>query len=175
MAVLGTSVLSAVGSALTLGPIALVLTLVASVVLNAGVFLIVFRLATTRRLSVADVAPGAVLAAVVWQLLQSFGVVYVRRVVKQASDTNAVFAIVLGLLAFLYLAAVVTVLCVQVNVVRVDRLYPRSLLTPFTDDVVLTRGDRQAYADQAESQQMKGFEDIDVRFEPGAREEEPNP
>lgn len=29
-------------------------------------------------------------------------------------------------------------ICVEINVVRVDRLHPRSLLTPFTDNVVLT-------------------------------------
>jgi hypothetical protein len=56
------------------------------------------------------------------------------------------------------------VLCVELNVVRVDRLHPRALLTPFTDDVDLTAGDRKAYSDQAEAQRMKDFQDIDVRF-----------
>jgi membrane protein len=51
--------------------------------------------------------------------------------------------------------------------VRAKRLYPRALLTPFTDAVDLTRGDRSAYAGQAEAQQAKGFETIDVSF--GAR------
>jgi hypothetical protein len=36
-----------------------------------------------------------------------------------------VFALVLGMLAFLYLPAAVVVLCVEINVVRVDHLYPR--------------------------------------------------
>jgi membrane protein len=48
-----------------------------------------------------------------------------------------VFALVLGLLAFLHLTAA-AVLCVGVNVVAVDHLHPRALLTPFTDNVVLT-------------------------------------
>lgn len=42
----------------------------------------------------------AIGAAVVWQLLQTFGVVYVGHVVQGASATNGVFALVLGLLAF---------------------------------------------------------------------------
>jgi len=46
------------------------------------------------------VAPGAVAAAVVWQLLQSFGTVYVGHVVKSASATNGVFALVLGIVGF---------------------------------------------------------------------------
>jgi membrane protein len=112
------------------------------------------------------VAPGAVSAAVAWQLLQSFGAVYIGHVVKSASATNGVFALVLGMLAFLYITATVVVLCAQVNVVRVDRLHPRALLTPFTDNVDLTAGDRSVYATQAEAQRSKGFENVDVTFNP---------
>jgi hypothetical protein len=77
-----------------------------------------------------------------------------------------VFALVLGLLAFFYLTAVAVVLCAEINVVRVQRLYPRSLLTPFTDNVVLTPGDRKTYTGQATAQRNKGFQDIDVTFHP---------
>lgn len=139
---------------------------VAAVVLNAGVFTFVFRLAPERRLTFRDVLPGAAVAAVAWQLLQTFGVTYVTLVVKNASATNSVFAIVLGLLAFLYVTAVIVVLCVEINVVRVDGLYPRALLTPFTDNVDLTRGDEHAYSKQAKAQRAKGFQDIHVTFEP---------
>jgi membrane protein len=69
------------------------------------------------------------------------------------------------LVAFLYLTAVAVVLCVEINVVRVDRLHPRSLLTPFTDNVSLTNADRRAYRTQAKTQRMKGFEDVNVHFE----------
>jgi uncharacterized BrkB/YihY/UPF0761 family membrane protein len=99
-------------------------------------------------------------------LLQTFGVTYVTHVVKNAGATNSVFALVLGLLAFLYLASVIVLLCVEANVVRVERLYPRALLTPFTDDVELTRGDRDAYTGQAEAQRAKGFQHIAVTFHP---------
>lgn len=79
-----------------------------------------------------------------WRLLQSFGVLYVSRVVRHASAINGMFAVVLGMLAFLYVIAIVIILCVEINVVRVDEPHPRSLLTPFTDHVQLTQGDRQA-------------------------------
>ncbi len=167
LAVIGTTVLSAVGGlgAGSFGPVLRILALAASVALNAVVFVFLFRIATARELSVRQVAPGAITAAVVWQLLQSFGVVYVEIVIRNASATNGVFALVLGLIAFFYLTAVAVVICVEINVVRVDRLHPRALLTPFTDDVNLTAGDRRAYSGQAEAQQMKGFQDIDVTFE----------
>jgi YihY family inner membrane protein len=166
LAVLGTTTLSTFGSSGTgsLGSVLKILLLVASVVINAAVFVFGFRLATARHLTVMDVAPGAIGAAVIWQLLQTFGVAYVAHVVKGASATNGVFALVLGLLAFFYITALAVVLCAEINVVRVERLYPRSLLTPFTDNVDLTSGDRQAYTGQAVSQRSKGFENVDVTF-----------
>jgi Virulence factor BrkB len=131
-----------------------------------------FRLSTVRQVTVRQVVPGALAAAVVWQLLQTFGGLYVERVVATASAVNAVFALVLGLMAFLYLAAYVLVLCVEINVVRTDHLYPRSLLTPFTDDVQLTRGDEQVYTDAAKAQRAKGFQEVDVRFEDDVTQED---
>jgi membrane protein len=175
LAVLCTSVLSAVGSSgsafgadLGIGLHVLV-TLIAMFV-NAVVFVLAFKLATPRRLTVRQVAPGALVATVFWQVLQLFGGRYVGHVVKSASAPNAVFALVLGLLAFFYLAALAFVLCIEINVVRVDRLHPRALLTPFTDDVELTPGDEKVYTDAARSQSAKGFEHVDVRFEPPDRD-----
>lgn len=166
VAILGTTALSTVGGiGGRFGTLAGLVLVVGSVAINFGVFLMVFRVATARDLSVRDVAPGALAAAVVWQLLQSFGIVYVQHVIRTASATNGVFALVLGLLAFLYVASVVIVFCVEVNVVLVDELYPRSLLSPFTDNVLLTQGDRDSYSGQATAQSSKGFEDVDVSFD----------
>ena len=167
LAVIGTTALSTVGAggAGSLGMAVRALVLIASVVINAVVFTFAFRLATSRRLTVRDVLPGALTAAVLWQLLQTFGVTYVSRVMDSASAVNGVFALVLGLLAFLYLASVVGVLCVEINVVRVDRLYPRALLTPFTDAVDLTPGDRRSYTGKAKAERLKGFETVHVTFD----------
>jgi uncharacterized BrkB/YihY/UPF0761 family membrane protein len=168
MAVLATTTLSAVGAgdAGSFGAVLRVLVLGASIAVNAVVFVFAFRLATARHLTVRQVAPGALIAAVLWQLLQTFGVTYVGHVMDTASATNGVFALVLGLLAFLYLASVIVVLCVEVNVVRVDRLYPRALLTPFTDHVDLTPGDERSYTGLAKAQRSKGFQEVDVTFDP---------
>jgi membrane protein len=170
VAVIATTALSVLGAsgAGSFGIAIRILVLAASVALNAAVFIFVFRIATARDLSIRDVAPGALIAAIIWQVLQSFGVLYVAHVVRHVSDTNGVFAFVLGLIAFLYLSAAAVVLCVEINAVHVDRLHPRSLMTPFTDNVALTAGDRRAYTTQAEAQRMKGFQDVDVSFdEPG--------
>ena len=173
-ALLGTTILSILsgGGAGALGAAGRSLTLAASVVINIAVSVFAFRFAPARRLSVRDVVPGAIAAAVIWQLLQSFGIIYVRHVIKHASATNAVFAFVLGLLAFLYITATAVLLCAEINVVRVSHLHPRSLLTPFTDNVTLTAGDRRAYSRQAKAQRSKGFEHVDVNFDPPSPEPE---
>lgn len=171
VAALGTTALSTLGAsnAGAFGPALRILIIAASVLINAAVFVFVFRVATTRKLTTKDVAPGAIAAAIIWQILQAFGVIFVSHVVRHASATNGVFAIVLGLLAFLYLTATAVVLCVEINVVRIDRLHPRALLTPFTDNVKLGRGDRATYTSQAKAQRSKGFEEIDVTFDESER------
>ncbi|MGI8868672.1 MAG: YihY/virulence factor BrkB family protein [Mycobacteriales bacterium] len=166
-AVLGTTILSSLGphGAGSLGPLLRGLLLAASMAINAAVFVFVFRLAVARKLTVRQVAPGAVAAAVVWQLIQSFGVIYIGHVVRNASPVNSVLALVLGLLAFLYITAGAVVLCAEIDVVHVHRLYPRALLTPFTDDVDLTRGDKRSYTTQTKAQRSKGSQQIAVHFD----------
>ena len=108
-----------------------------------------------------------------WQLLQWVGGVYVSRVISRADDLNAVFALVLGLFALIYIASVMAVIGLEVNVVLTRQLYPRALLTPFTDSVDLTEADRRAYADYAKAQRHKGFQRVRVSFHP--RESGPVP
>jgi uncharacterized BrkB/YihY/UPF0761 family membrane protein len=169
IAILATTALAGISTSpqvagLRLGARAQVLSAGLSVMINAGLLVVVFRIATARRLTLRQAAPGALCGAVVWLLLQSFGATYITRVVNGASETNGVFALVLGMLAWIYLSAVAFVLCVEINVVRVKHLYPRSLLTPFTDDVDLTHGDARAYTDAAMAQRAKGFQSVDVSF-----------
>lgn len=147
-----------------------VIVLVATAAVNTCIFAAAFRLATARPLRLGEVAPGALLAALVYLGLQLSGASYVGWIVDRSSATSGVFALVLGLIAFVYVTAVAVVLCVEVNVVRTERLYPRALLTPFTDSVDLTAGDRLAYTRQAEAQRLKGFEEVDVTFGPRPRD-----
>jgi membrane protein len=180
LALMGTTVLSILGGGGVgaVGAVSRAIALAASVTIGIAVSIFAFRFAAARRLSVRDVAPGAIGAAITWQLLQSFGVIYVRHVVKHATDTDAVFAIVLGLVAFLYVNATAVLLCMEINVVRVSRMHPRSLLTPFTDNVILTPGDRRAYTRQAKAQRSKGFQHVDVNFDPpspGPVQDDPGP
>jgi YihY family inner membrane protein len=170
LAIIGTTVLSALGSSVdafsaNIGIGVQLLVWLLSVALNAVIFMMLFQLATTQRHSIRDSLPGALTAAFLWQLLQLVGAAYVGHVVRDANATNGVFALVLGLIAWIYLGALTVVFGVEINVVHARRLYPRALLSPFTDNVDLTRADQEAYADYAEAQQTKGFESVDVSFE----------
>jgi uncharacterized BrkB/YihY/UPF0761 family membrane protein len=90
-------------------------------------------------------------------------------------QANGVFGLVLGLIAWIYLLAVVTVVATEINVVASRRLWPRALLTPFTDRVTLTSADERAYTGYAGSEQRKGFEVIDVGFEPPVAQDRTEP
>ena len=171
VSVAGTTVLSALTSSAdaygaTVGTGLRVLLLAASLLVNAVVFTVAFRVATAKDITIRQTIPGATFAAVSWQLLQFFGTAFVGHVVKDSTVTNSVFALVLGLIAWIYLEAFVVVLAAEWNVVRTMRLYPRSLLSPFTDAVELTAADEAAYTSQARAQRTKGFEEIDVSFHP---------
>jgi membrane protein len=134
--------------------------------INALVFSLIFWLATSDDHAFRDVVPGGLTAAVLLHLMQIAGATYIDRVVRNTSLTYGVFAVVLGLLAWIYITAMLMVMCIELNVVRERRLYPRALMTPFTDNVDLTEADRRAYAAYAGAQQNKGFETIQVTFEP---------
>jgi hypothetical protein len=89
---------------------------------------------------------------------------------------NKTFALVLGLIGLLYVGAVMGMLGIEVNVVLARRLWPRALLTPFTDSVDLTEADRRAYTFYARAQRHKGFENVEVTFDdlpvvPGSAEQ----
>ncbi len=84
---------------------------------------------------------------------------------NRVDDLGAAFAVPLGLLALIYVASTMAVIGVQVNVVIRKRLWPRALLTPFTDAVELTDADQRAYASYAKAQRHKGFETVSVTFD----------
>lgn len=109
--------------------------------------------------------PGAFFIATAWQGVQIGSTALVSRNLAETSSMNQTFGLVLGLLTVTYVAAIALVLGTEMNVVLHRHLWPRALLTPFTDAVQLTDADRRAYAGYARAQRHKGFETVEVRFE----------
>jgi YihY family inner membrane protein len=134
-------------------------------VANVGLFLFAFRVLTASEIATRCLRLGAVIAGLGWEVIQLIGTYYVSQL-KGTQEAYGVFGAVLGLIAWIYLLAVVTVIAAEINVVSQRRLWPRSLLTPFTDNVHLTSADERTYASYAESERHKGFETVDVDFGP---------
>jgi len=138
-----------------------------TVLVLGTVMTILLRMAAAKAIShdIARAAPGGFTIAVLWQLLQWLGSWYVARVLDATSEMAGIFGLVLGLFGLLYLGAIMGVLGIEVNVVLAEKLWPRALLTPFTDQVDLTEADRKAYSMYAQSQRHKGFQTVSVRFD----------
>ena len=98
-----------------------------SLVLNIGVFWVAFHLAAVRQVPWRDLRAGAAIAAVVWQVLQVVGTNVVTHQLNHASSLYGTFGVVLGLVAWLYLQAEVTLYAAELDVVLVKRLWPRSV------------------------------------------------
>ncbi len=147
-----------------IGPWSRIVAVLLSTACNGGLFLLVFTLLTAKRPSIHDVWVGAVAAAIGFQVLQTVGAYYLNHKLRGASAVYGTFGLVLGLLAWIYLESLIVVFAAEADVVRRRRLYPRALMTPFTDAVDLTEHDRRAYSSYAKAEQFKGFEDVAVSF-----------
>jgi membrane protein len=132
---------------------------VASALLDVVLFWAVFRFYTSDDVPTRQLWPGIVLAAVGWVLLQALGGLYVDRVVRHANQTYGFFAIVIGLLSWLYLGAQMLLYAAEANVVRARRLWPRSLVEP------VTAADVQALRAAARVQERREGERVEVTFE----------
>ena len=144
-------------------------------VVMTAVLALLLREGGGRRQSFRATLPGAIFISVGWLVVQLVSTTLVRHGLQQASSMNQTFGLILGLLAVAYLLALILVLGIEINVVRHHRLWPRALLTPFTDAVDLTDGDKRAYTSYARSQRHKGFEAIAVRFRPRGRRSPSDP
>jgi YihY family inner membrane protein len=138
---------------------------VVNAVLIAVILTFLLRLAAAQRLSWRRAAPGGVFIATLWQVLQLLSAAYVGRITHETSSMNKTFGLVLGMIGVVYIAATIGVLGMEVNVVLARRLWPRALLTPFTDAVDLTTADQRVYTSYARAQRHKGFEEVTVSFE----------
>lgn len=141
-----------------------VATLLAAAV-NAGAFLLAFRILTAHQIPLRDMRTGAIAAGITWQALLEIGTYYVARELHGVNAAYGLFSIVLVLMAWIYLGALITVLAAELNVIRADRLWPRSLRAAFVTTSELTRADRRAYSAYAAAQRHTTAQRVEVRFD----------
>jgi YihY family inner membrane protein len=139
-----------------------------SVLVNGLLFLFGFRVLTVRAVSLRELLPGAALAAVAWAALQQLGGLVVENQLNRASNTYGTFALVIGLLSWLYLAASVTLYAAELNVVAARRLWPRGLVQP-----PLSGADEQVLEDLAKQEERRPEQTVEVSFADEAGEPRP--
>jgi membrane protein len=159
LAIVATVVGGFVGSA-SHGTGTVVASIAVSLLGNCVLFLLAFRLLTSVSPPWRQLIPGAVTAAIFWQLLQSLGGLYLSHILKHTQPLYGVFALVLGILAWLYLGGQLTILAAEVNVVKYRELWPRS----FFGDPLLP-ADRRALTDTAEIEERVQQENVEVSFD----------
>lgn len=138
-----------------------------STAVNFGLFWVAFRLLTAADVSWRNLRNGALAAAVLHEGLQALGAVYIDRVVKHAGNTYGTFALVIGLLSWIYLGAHITLLAAEANVVGTRRLWPRSF-SVFVEQPA-TEADRRALALLSAVERRRSDQEIDIRFQPPDR------
>jgi uncharacterized BrkB/YihY/UPF0761 family membrane protein len=148
---------------------------VLSAVVNFGEYLFAFRILTPANVSLRQLVPGAIMAGIGWTVLQSIGGFVVGHYLKNDSAVYGLFGIVLGLFAWIYLIAELTVYAAELNVVLARRLWPRALVQP-----PLTDADRRSIAAQALQNQRRPEQRVEVSFADGGAQdrgqgEEPEP
>jgi len=138
-------------------PFALLLELLAALVIVA-IYFIAFRVLTPTGVPSRRLLPGAVVGGIAWTLLQALGTYLVHHYLRSDS-VYGVFATVLGLIAWIYLAVEITVYSAEINVVLARRLWPRAIVQP-----PLTEADRASMALQALQNQRREEQHVEVSY-----------
>jgi YihY family inner membrane protein len=127
--------------------------LLVSPLLDIGMFMAVFRILTPAVVASRRLWPGALVGGVGWSILQVLGSFLIGRNLRIGSEVYGLFAIVLGVVAWVYVLSEITVYAAELNVVVALRLWPRSIVQP-----PFTPADRRALAIQA-TENTRGPED----------------
>jgi YihY family inner membrane protein len=161
-----TTVVSGLGTVLDWGPAGSVLAALPAVIVNIGLFLLIFCLLTPAEVTWRQLLPGAVVGGIGWQILQTVGVNLVSHQLQHASQVYGVFGFTLALISFLSLAATLTVYAAELNVVLAGHLWPRSLL----QEPPLTSKDREVLEGIAQREERLAGEEVAVEFDGAAPE-----
>lgn len=115
-------------------------------------YLLAFQLLTDAKLPWRELWPGAIFGGVSWWGLQTFGSAYIVSQQQSAGETYGQFAAIIALLAFLFLAAQLSLVGAEISAVKARRLWPRSFTKgEFTEADLAVFGYLAASTQQDES------------------------
>jgi uncharacterized BrkB/YihY/UPF0761 family membrane protein len=147
------------------GPVVKVGAILVSLLVNFGLFLAAFRLMTAATIPTRCLWIGVATAAVLWEILQLVGGLYINHVWRHASSVYSQFALVIALFVWLHLGAQITLYSAEINVVLARRLWPRSLFGPPEEPA-----DQKTFTALAKVEERDPSEQVDVSFEDGSEE-----
>ena len=130
-----------------------------AVAANIGQYFLAFRVLTPKAVDTSRLWPGAVLGGIGWTALQAAGGYLVGHNLKSASEVYGTFAVVLGLLAWVYLGVQLSIYAAELNTVLAYRLWPRSIVQP-----PLTEADQRSLALQVEEERRRPEQKVGVSF-----------
>ncbi len=130
-----------------------------AVLVNIGQFFLAFRVLTPRAVATRDLVPGAVVGGIAWTGVLALGGYLIGHDLRNDTAVYGTFAMVLGLVAWVYLGAEIAVYSAELNAVLARRLWPRSMGPP-----PLTGADRQSMRLQATQNQRRPEQRVDVTF-----------
>jgi YihY family inner membrane protein len=111
------------------GPLAVVLTLAGGLALNTGLFATAFKFLPGKDSAWSEVLPGAIVAAVAFEILKVAGSAYLARGESARNDTFGTFAATAALLIASHLIAQIILLSAELNAVLAERRITRQSLT----------------------------------------------
>jgi len=126
---------------------------------NVCMYTAAFRILTPKRVLARQLLPGAAVGGILYTVLQVLGTFLVHHF-AHSDSAYGVFATVLGLIAWIFLAVKITVYAAEINVVLARELWPRSILQP-----PLTEADRRSMTLQALQNQRRQEQRVEVTFE----------
>jgi YihY family inner membrane protein len=136
-----------------------VLALLISCIILWVTFICIIQLAIPIHKKIKQIMLGAAIAAIGLQILQTVGSALLAHELKSFNSTYGTFALVIGLMFWIYLQAEVILYAANVDVIRAYHLFPRSLQNP------LTIADKRAYRRAARAQSRHKSEQLDIHFD----------
>jgi uncharacterized BrkB/YihY/UPF0761 family membrane protein len=138
----------------------------AAAALNAALYLAAFRILTPASIGTRKLMTGAVIGGVGYSILLLVGTALVQHQLRHAQALYGQFAVVLGLMGWLFLISQLTLYAAETNVVLARHLWPRSIVQP-----PLTEADERVLHDIARQEERRPEQRVGVGFAPDATTE----
>jgi YihY family inner membrane protein len=130
-----------------------------TIALNVGLLSLAYAWLTKRDLRIRQMLPGAIFAGVILFGLELGAGALITHAAAGQKNAAGTVSVVLGMLWFFALAGQVVLYGAEINVVRVEKLWPRGLV-----DAPDTRADHRAYEAYAQEKTYRPNQSVQTHF-----------